>query len=150
MDWTANLLLFLAAFVGMEWVAYFTHKHVMHGWLWCLHASHHQPRAGRFEKNDLFACFFATPSIILIYVGTHQYPPALWLGLGMTAYGAAYFVFHDVIVHRRIEHRYRPKGGYMKRIVQAHWIHHAHREKEGAISFGFLYSPPVEKLKAAR
>jgi len=31
-------------------------KHVvMHGWGWGWHRSHHEPRRGMFEKNDLFA-----------------------------------------------------------------------------------------------
>lgn len=145
-----NTLLFLVALVGMEGVANLTHKYVMHGWLWYFHEDHHRPRKGRFEKNDFFALFFSVPSIVLIYLGVHGgYPALLWLGLGMTGYGICYFVFHDVIVHRRIRTPYKPKSGYMKRIVRAHWIHHSNHEKEGAISFGFLYSPPLEKLKQA-
>jgi len=36
----------------------------------------------------------------------------------------------------------------MKRIVQAHRLHHAVETKEGAVSFGFLWAPPAEALKA--
>jgi beta-carotene 3-hydroxylase len=132
--------LFLLAFAGMEAVAYLMHKHVMHGPLWVLHASHHRPRSGWFEANDLFGVFFAVPSIILIYYGTHGHPPLLALGLGMTAYGAAYFGFHDVLVHRRVDHRYRPGSRYLQRIVLAHLVHHKTTTKEGATSFGFLYA----------
>jgi beta-carotene 3-hydroxylase len=144
-----NLLLFFAALAGMEGVAHLTHKYVMHGPLWCLHASHHRPRTGRFEWNDLFAVFFSVPSMVLIYLGVNGYPPLLWLGLGMTGYGLVYFVFHDVMVHRRLGWRYKPKSGYMKHLVQAHRLHHATHERDGAVSFGFLYAPPVRKLKAA-
>jgi beta-carotene 3-hydroxylase len=142
-----HLTLFLVTFVGMEWVAYLTHKYVMHGWLWSLHESHHRPRTGVFEKNDFFAAFFSVVSIVLIYIGTHGYPSALSVGLGMTAYGIAYFLFHDVIVHRRIRIPYKPRSGYMKRIYRAHWIHHSTHGRDGAISFGFLYSPPLERLQ---
>lgn len=142
-----NLLLFSVALAGMEAVAYFTHKYVMHGFLWSLHQSHHVAKHNRLEKNDLFALFFATPSILLIYLGVNVYDPLLWLGLGMTAYGFVYFSFHDVLVHRRIPHRYVPKGGYLRRVVQAHHMHHATKGKEGAVSFGFVYAPPIEKLK---
>lgn len=145
-----NLLLFLGALAGMEAVAYFTHKYVMHGFLWSLHESHHMPRKGRFEKNDLFAVFFGLPSIVLIYLGVSAYSPLLWVGLGMTAYGFVYFLFHDVLVHRRIRHRYKPKSGYLKRVVHAHYMHHATRERDGAVSFGFVYAPPLEKLKQER
>ncbi len=150
MNLTINILLFFTGLLGMEGVAYVTHKYVMHGFLWNLHEDHHRPRKGVFEKNDLFAVFFSLPSMILIYLGVHIHPPLLWLGIGIAGYGVCYFVFHDVIVHRRIRLPYKPKSGYMKRIVRAHWIHHSTREKDGAISFGFLYSPPLEKVKQAR
>ena len=145
-----NALLLAGGFALMEGVAVVSHKYVMHGILWCWHESHHLPRKGIFEKNDLFAVIFALPSIALIYLGTSGYPRLLWVGIGIALYGLAYFVFHDVIVHRRIRTRYRPKSGYMRRIVQAHWIHHGVRTKDGAVSFGFLYSRPVEALLAER
>jgi beta-carotene 3-hydroxylase len=80
-------LLFLAVFASMEAVAWLMHKYLMHGPLWVLHESHHRPRTGWFEKNDLFGIFFSIPSIILIYLGTHGTPALLAVGLGMTAYG---------------------------------------------------------------
>jgi beta-carotene 3-hydroxylase len=134
------LTLFLGAFAGMEGVAWVMHRYVMHGPLWVLHASHHRPRTGWFEANDLFGVFFAVPSIIFIYYGTHGYPALLAVGLGMTAYGAAYFGFHDVLVHRRLSHHMRPRSRYMQRIVLAHLVHHKTTTKEGATSFGFLYA----------
>jgi beta-carotene 3-hydroxylase len=145
-----NLLLFTGALAGMEVGAYFTHKHVMHGFLWSLHESHHLPRQGRFEKNDLFAIIFGIPSIVLIYLGVNVYHPLLWIGLGMTAYGLFYFLFHDVLVHRRIPHRYLPKSGYLRRVVQAHHMHHATKQRDGAVSFGFIYAPRLDKLREER
>ena len=145
-----NVFLFLITVAAMEGVAFLMHKYLMHGPLWFLHESHHRRDRGRFELNDLFGVFFAVPSIILIYLGTHGTPLALPIGLGMTAYGAIYFGFHDVIVHRRIRHRLRPKNPYLQRIIKAHHIHHATREKHGAVSFGFIYAPPIEKLTARR
>ena len=108
--------LLVATFVAMEGVAYLLHRHVMHGPLWVLHESHHRPRSGRFERNDLFGVFFALPSIALIYAGTHGHPLALAVGIGMTAYGMAYFGFHDVVVHRRVQKQLRSE----ERIPQAH------------------------------
>ncbi|HHQ13401.1 MAG TPA: beta-carotene hydroxylase [Chromatiales bacterium] len=145
-----DLLLFVAAFAGMEGVAYLTHKYVMHGWLWSLHESHHRPRDGIFEKNDLFAFYFALPSILLIWLGVNVNHLMLPIGLGMTAYGLCYFAFHDGIVHRRLPLRYRGRNPYMKRIIQAHYVHHATTTKEGAVSFGFLYTRPVAELDAER
>ncbi|XOV86750.1 MAG: sterol desaturase family protein [Pseudomonadota bacterium] len=143
-----NAAAFFGALFAMEAVAYFSHKYVMHGFLWVLHESHHQERKGLFEKNDWFAVMFATPSILLIYLGTNGTPVALWAGLGVAAYGLVYFVFHDVIVHRRIPHNWRPKGKYMRRIIFAHRHHHAINTKDGAVSFGFIYAPSVPVLRA--
>lgn len=144
------IAIFVATVAIMEGVAYLMHKYLMHGPLWFLHESHHRRDRGRFELNDLFGVFFAVPSIILIYLGTHGSPLLLPIGLGMTAYGAIYFGFHDVIVHHRIRHRFRPRNRYLQRIIKAHHIHHATREKHGAVSFGFVYAPPIEKLTAGR
>jgi beta-carotene 3-hydroxylase len=139
--------LFLGSLAAMEGVAYLTHRFLMHGPLWFLHASHHRPRTGRFEWNDLFGILFALPSIVLIWFGTHGYPALLWVGLGMTAYGVAYFGFHDVIVHRRVPLRLHPQGRYLRRIIQAHLIHHRTHSREGAVSFGFLYAPDPQLIK---
>lgn len=151
-DMMINVGVMLLFFAAMEAVAYLSHKYVMHGFLWCWHESHHVPRTGIFEKNDLFAAIFAVPAIICIYLGTSTpgQPLLLWVGLGITLYGAVYFVFHDVIVHRRVRTGYVPKTAYMRRIVEAHWIHHSTQGKEGAVSFGFIYSPPVAELLAER
>jgi beta-carotene 3-hydroxylase len=70
------------------------------------------------------------------------------VGTGIAVYGAIYFGFHDVIVHRRVKHGWRPRSEYMRRIVQAHRLHHAVETREGTVSFGFLYAPPIRALKA--
>lgn len=149
-----TLLSGLALFVGtvafMEVFAYAMHRWVMHGRLgWVLHESHHRPRTGRFELNDLYAVIFALPSIALIWMGTlgGWGSWATWIGAGIAAYGAIYFGFHDVIVHRRVEHRVVPRSAYFKRIVQAHRIHHAVESRRGTVSFGFIYAPPIDQLK---
>lgn len=61
MSWIAGLALFLATVVGMEAFAYAAHRWVMHGFGWFLHASHHAPRSGNWELNDLYAAIFAVP-----------------------------------------------------------------------------------------
>ncbi|RST31482.1 beta-carotene hydroxylase [Sphingomonas ginkgonis] len=146
-----GILLFGATVAFMEAFAYGMHRWVMHGRLgWLLHASHHRERHGPFELNDLYAVIFAAPSIALIWMGTTGGwgPPAVWIGAGIAVYGAIYFGFHDIIVHRRIAHRVVPRSRYFKRIVQAHRLHHAVETREGTVSFGFIYAPPVERLKA--
>lgn len=146
-----NILSYFGAVAGMEGVAWFTHKYVMHGALWCWHESHHLPREGRFEKNDLFALVFAIPSIVLIYVGTlgsnYTLPVYMWAGIGVATYGLIYFLFHDVLVHRRIAHQYVPSNRYLRRIVHAHRLHHVIRTKEHGVSFGFLIAEPPLKIR---
>jgi beta-carotene 3-hydroxylase len=149
MSSAAGILLFLTTIILMEVVAYATHRWIMHGPGWFLHKSHHRERLGRFEANDLYALIFALPSILLLWGGVNSGWGnwAIWVGAGIAAYGAIYFGFHDVIVHRRIAHHYLPRSNYMRRIVQAHRLHHAIESKEGAVSFGFLWAPKPEQLK---
>jgi beta-carotene 3-hydroxylase len=149
MDLLTYTLCFLGALSMMEVVAILAHKHVMHGFLWVLHESHHRPRERLFDLNDLFIPIFAVPSIVLIYYGTNGYLWALWAGLGIAAYGLIVYVgFHDVVVHHRIPHNLRPKGRYMTHIMQAHKLHHALEKKEGAVSFGFAYASSIPVLRA--
>ena len=139
---------FLATVLAMEGVAWWMHKYLMHGPLWVLHRSHHRRREGAFERNDAFGLFFALPSMVLIWFGVRGHPVLLSIGLGMTAYGALYFFFHDVLVHRRLPLPFVPQRGYLHRVVRAHLVHHRATTKDGAVSFGFLFAGDPEKLKA--
>ena len=150
MNWIVPSLIFVATVAAMELFAYVMHRWVMHGPGWFLHASHHRPRTGPFEWNDLYAAIFAVPSIVMLWLGV-QGGWGDWataVGAGIAAYGAIYFGFHDWIVHRRLPHRIVPKSAYFKRIVQAHRLHHVVESKHGTVSFGFLWAPPVDELKA--
>jgi beta-carotene 3-hydroxylase len=144
-----GILLFLGTVAGMEVFAYAAHRWVMHGPGWFLHESHHRPRTGAFELNDLYAVIFAIPSIVLLLGGVQLgwWPGFAWIGAGIAAYGAIYFGFHDVIVHQRLPHRYVARSRYMKRIVQAHRLHHAVESQHGTVSFGFLWAPRADALK---
>jgi beta-carotene 3-hydroxylase len=146
----AGILLVLGTIVAMEAFAYVAHRWLMHGPGWFLHASHHRPRTGHWEWNDLYFVIFAAPSITLLVGGTYFGWPAwtVWVGAGIAAYGAIYLGFHDIIVHRRVPTRYLPRSTYMKRIVQAHRLHHAVETKDGTVSFGFLWAPRPEDLRA--
>ena len=53
------IITLVATFFFMEFVAWFAHKYIMHGFLWVLHKDHHQKEPGFFEKNDLFFLIFA-------------------------------------------------------------------------------------------
>ncbi|MEL6288728.1 MAG: sterol desaturase family protein [Pseudomonadota bacterium] len=146
-----DILLYTSIFLGtvgaMELVAWVTHKYVMHGLLWNLHKSHHAPYEGGFEKNDWFGIFFSAVSISLMILGLHLWFPLFFVGLGLVGYGAIYLFMHDILVHHRFGFRVVPRGGYLQRMYQAHRLHHAVAEKDGAVSFGFLIAPSIAVLK---
>jgi beta-carotene 3-hydroxylase len=138
---------FAVALIGMEGVAWVAHRYVMHGLLWCWHKSHHERRGPGLELNDLFAALFATPAIVCIYLGVRGSLPLLGLGLGVTAYGAIYFLFHDGLVHRRFPVPLAQNSGFWKPRIQAHHLHHTVATKDGCVSFGFLWAPPVARVR---
>lgn len=159
MDWIAiglNALSLLAGAVVMEAVAWATHKWIMHGLLWSLHEDHHRPHKGPFEKNDLFALFFAGISIAFILGGAlNNLWPLLWFGIGTTVYGLLYTIFHDIIFHKRVKIKV-PRWPYLRRIINAHRVHHSGRDDQRrATSFGFLWAskrydtyPPADPPQA--
>ena len=138
-----KILIVIGTFIFMEGVAWFTHKYIMHGFLWNLHKSHHKVHKHFFEMNDLFAVIFSIPSILLIYIGYsyESYSILKYFGIGIFLYGVAYIIFHDIIVHRRIKINFKINSEYMKRIMNAHYVHHKVHTKEGAKAFGFLFAP---------
>ncbi|RYG12615.1 MAG: beta-carotene hydroxylase [Burkholderiales bacterium] len=142
-----NTAIVLATVLGMEIFAWFAHKYVMHRWGWAWHRSHHEPKRGLVERNDWYAVVFAGFAIVLIALGTSGWWPLQWIGCGMTVYGALYFIVHDGLVHKRWPLRWIPRRGYLKRLYQAHRLHHAVDSKEGAVSFGFLWAQAPATLK---
>ena len=136
-------LITLGVFLTMEAVTWLTHKYVMHGFLWYFHEDHHQPKyQGIFEKNDFFFVIFAIPSILLFYFGTvNGLNYKFFIGLGILFYGIAYFMVHDVIIHRRFKWFNNIKSPYLKGLRKAHKVHHKHLGKEDGECFGMLYVP---------
>lgn len=134
----------VACFAAMEFVAWFAHRYVMHGWLWFLHQDHHvREDDGFLERNDWFFVVFATPSIVAIYVG-FTYPSLsllMWAGVGIALYGAAYLFVHDIFVHQRIRLLTRTNSRYFRAMRRAHKVHHTTLVKDGAECFGFLIPP---------
>lgn len=128
-------------FFFMEFVAWFLHKFIMHGFGWYFHEDHHRSSKGRFEKNDIFGVFFSVLSFILIITGFFGgFDIRLPIGIGVAFYGIGYFLVHDTFFHRRIKIKYRPKSDYMKRVLNAHRIHHQQSTAHKGICFGFLYA----------
>ena len=56
-DWLINAAIFLGVFFAMEGIAFATHKYIMHGALWVLHASHHRERESWFEEPGFRGSF---------------------------------------------------------------------------------------------
>ena len=137
-----NILIFIGVAAFMEYVAWFTHKYVMHGFLWVLHEDHHRPQHRGLQKNDWFALFFSLVSMFLIAAGLILWwTPLVSAGFGMALYGIGYVLFHDVMFHRRIRGlRIRPRGAYLQRIVRAHKVHHQNSDPRDGVAFGFLYA----------
>ena len=152
MDWLLPALIVIATVAAMEGVAWASHKYVMHGFGWAWHRDHHEPHDNRLEKNDLFGLVGAATSISMfalgspMILGSSAWWPGTWIGLGVLGYGIIYTLVHDGLVHQRW-FRYVPRRGYLKRLVQAHNLHHATVGKEGGVSFGFVLARDPARLK---
>jgi beta-carotene 3-hydroxylase len=125
----------------MEFMAWFTHKFVMHGLLWYLHRDHHQGHEGFFEKNDAFFLIFAVPSAYCYMTGLMNHDFRLYIGIGISLYGLAYFLVHDIIIHQRFKLFRNWNNKYILGIRRAHKIHHKHFNKEDGENFGMLIVP---------
>lgn len=145
------ILVFFGTFIFMEFVAWFTHKFIMHGFLWNLHEDHHtHENPGFFEKNDAFFLIFATPGILFTILGSvFDNYSAMAVGIGITAYGFCYFLVHDVFIHQRFKWLRNIDNWYFKGIRRAHKMHHKHLGKYQGECFGMLFVP-LKYLKEAK
>jgi len=137
------VLIFLGTFSFMEFMAWFTHKYIMHGFLWNLHRDHHKKdHDSWFERNDAFFLFYAFVSMTCFYLGAQTDFWYGWpLGLGILAYGIAYFMVHDIFIHQRFKLFRNVNNWYVKGVRRAHKIHHKHLGKEDGECFGMLVVP---------
>lgn len=121
-----EVLVAAAALVLMEPVTALVHRFVMHGFGMGWHRSHHEPPRRALEANDLFPVVFAAATIVLLAVGVSvSRAPSLLvpIGIGVTAYGAAYLLVHDVVIHRRIAFLHVPDA-LLRPWREAHNVHH--------------------------
>lgn len=145
MDILIWILVFIATFLGMEFMAWFTHKYIMHGFLWILHKDHHhKDHKSWWERNDFFFVFYAVVSMYFFMIAEFQY--AVAIGAGIAGYGLAYFLVHDIFIHQRFKLFRKADHWYAKGIRRAHKIHHKHLGKEDGECFGMLI-PPMKFLK---
>lgn len=138
-----SLLIIIVSFLTMEFVAWFTHKYVMHGIGWFFHRDHHlKDHKSVFERNDFFFLLFATPGIACMYLGSvNSFNYLFWIGCGITLYGAAYFLVHDIFIHQRIPFFKKSDSVYLRAIRKAHKVHHKHLGPHNGECFGMLLVP---------
>lgn len=136
----------------MEFWARWAHRALWHASLWHMHESHHRPREGLFELNDVFAIVNALPAISLLSYGFFNrglipglcfgavssflcvfFPLSklklyfetrvgMWQGLGITLFGMAYMFVHDGLVHRRFPVGPIANVPYFRRVAAAHQV----------------------------
>lgn len=136
----------------MEGWAAWMHGALWHGILWPAHRSHHPNHHGprrTWEFNDVFGLMHAAIAAPLIMWGLT--PPfdtaqqmALGLGAGMTAFGLAYAIVHDGLVHGRLPVGVLRRSSYLRRVVAAHRVHH----KLGGAPYGLFTGPWVLRRMA--
>jgi len=133
----------VGAAVGMEFWARWAHRALWHDSLWNMHESHHKPREGAFELNDVFAITNAVPAIGLLYYGflNKGLVPGLCFGagLGITMFGMAYMFVHDGLVHKRFPVGPIANVPYLRKVAAAHQLHHTDKFK--GVPYGLFLGP---------
>lgn len=56
------ILIVLTTVFVMEWVAWSSHKYIMHGWGWGWHRDHHEPHDHALEKMICMALSAQSPA----------------------------------------------------------------------------------------
>jgi beta-carotene 3-hydroxylase len=130
-----TLVVIVTSVFATEALSYLSHRFLMHGPGWRTHRSHHRPPSGGFERNDLFPLAASSLAIGAFAVGT-SVDRLGWLvagGVGMTIYGVAYLLVHEVYVHERIGRIARPVP-YLEWLKRSHRLHHL----DGGEPYGML------------
>ena len=89
----------------------------------------------------VFFFIFAIPGITTIIFGLPDFSWEFWVGLGITLYGFAYFIIHDLFIHQRSKIFRRTKSKYLNGLRRAHKIHHKNTGKKNGENFGMLFFP---------
>ena len=71
----------------------------------------------------------------------YAYPVAVAIGFGIAGYGFAYFLVHEVFIHRRLSWFRNSDNVYLRAIRKAHKVHHKKLGKEDGECFGMLIVP---------
>ena len=137
-------IVFISTFLFMEFMAWFSHKYIMHGFLWSLHKDHHNQnlKTSWWERNDLFFVMYALVSMGFFYSQVELgFKFGFAIGFGIMAYGLTYFIVHDIFIHQRFKIFRNIDNRYARGIRRAHKIHHKNIGKEDSENFGMLWVP---------
>ncbi|MFN8015043.1 MAG: hypothetical protein U0R17_00340 [Acidimicrobiia bacterium] len=127
-----SVLIIIIVTLLMEPLTAITHRIIMHKHIWIWHKSHHERYAGKFELNDLFPIVFSLIAIGLFLAGT-KYDYFTPVAIGITIYGATYFVVHEIIIHSRFM-RIKSNNPLFNYWRFSHNVHHQfHKEPYGFI-----------------
>ena len=131
-----TILIASIAFVIMEPLTAATHRWVMHGVGEFLHRSHHRSMLRRFEANDWYPVMFAAIVNFGFFAGLNWngFGALVPVSIGITAYGAAYALVHDVYIHGRLNWFANRQVATFDRLAEAHRIHHLYN----AAPYGML------------
>jgi beta-carotene 3-hydroxylase len=142
------MLILILSFCFMEFMAWFSHKYIMHGFLWSLHKDHHiKNQKSWFERNDLFFIFYALVSSgFVVLWGELNFWAGLPIAIGIFLYGMTYFFVHDIFIHQRFKLFRNTNNNYIRGIRRAHKIHHKNTHKRDGECFGMLWVP-IKYLK---
>lgn len=140
-DFFINATIVALTFIVMEGWAWVMHRYLLHGPLWFLHQSHHRYNPGWWEWNDLVSLLYGGISAALVIYGMETGSRWMWVGVGIAVYGVFYFIFHDIIIHRRIKVKFSSRSPYVNRLIRAHKMHHKHPNRDHSEAYGFLYAP---------
>ncbi|MEY3386083.1 MAG: hypothetical protein RIR53_894 [Bacteroidota bacterium] len=136
-----NVLLVIAGIIGMELFVVLFHRYVMHGLLWRIHSTHHNPTKHPLELNDVFVGFFMSIAFGLMIWGFPDGAPFL-LGVGVAIYGTAYFIMHDMVIHKRFLRQPLPKNRYLQAVYRMHMAHHRHVSNDTGEAYGMFFVTP--------
>ena len=138
-----HVLVFVVTFLFMEFMAWFSHKYIMHGFMWYFHEDHHRKdHDSWFERNDAFFIIYAVISVGFFLLYKFEILNiGLAIGIGIFAYGLAYFLVHDIFIHQRFKIFRNSDNKYAKAVRRAHKMHHKHTGKGDGECFGMLLVP---------
>ncbi|MFK7918013.1 MAG: beta-carotene hydroxylase [Ilumatobacter sp.] len=141
-----SVLIAVLAFVAMEPITAATHRWVMHGIGEFLHRSHHRPMTSRFEANDWYPVIFAAIVNVGFFAGLNWdgFGALVPAGIGVTMYGAAYAIVHDVYIHGRLGWFVHHRVAAFDRLADAHRIHHLYN----SAPYGMLAPVVPAELRA--